>query len=68
MLPSIDQHTYAGLHTGQVLGPGGAVPGGKITGMPIADLLTAWDLPFASTDPSQGGCPALKPGTKRSAP
>ena len=49
-------------------GPGGAVSHGKITGMPIDDLVRAWDLPFASEDASKGGCAALKPGTQPSAP
>ena len=44
-----------------VLGPDAGLPGGQVAGMPLQDLITAWDLPFASSDPSQGGCPALQP-------
>ena len=43
------------------LGPGAAVAGGQVTGMPLSDLVAAWDLPFASSDPSKGGCAALAP-------
>ena len=44
-----------------VLGPDASQPGGKVTGMPIEDLVTAWELPFASDDPTKKGCPGLKP-------
>ena len=42
-----------------VLGPDGGKPGGAIAGMPRDQLLAAWESPFASTDGSKGGCPAL---------
>ena len=32
-----------------------------MSGMPLQDLLTAWQQPFASADPSQGGCANLPP-------
>jgi hypothetical protein len=41
------------------LGPGAAVPGGAVAGMPLAALLAAWKAPFESSDPVRGGCPAL---------
>jgi hypothetical protein len=44
-----------------VLGPDAGTPGGTIAGMPLSDLLVAWNLPFATTDPTKKGCPALKP-------
>ena len=44
-----------------VLGPDAGTAGGAVTGMPIEDLITAWDLPFASEDPSQGGCARVQP-------
>jgi hypothetical protein len=42
-----------------VLGPQAGTPGGAIEGMPIADLLKAWNAPFESDNPQIGGCPAL---------
>jgi len=44
-----------------VLGPAAGQSGGAVTGMPLQDLVTAWDLPFASSDPAHGGCPPLQP-------
>jgi hypothetical protein len=44
-----------------VIGPAASKPGGAVAGMPLADLTTAWGLPFDSTDPAKGGCPALDP-------
>ena len=44
-----------------VLGPGAAEPHGKVTGMPLADLIAAWNVPFSSSDPTKGGCAALTP-------
>eukprot|EP00755_Sulcionema_specki_P014778 Sspe_Gene.57631::Locus_31612_Transcript_2_3_Confidence_0.500_Length_1221::g.57631::m.57631 len=41
------------------LGPDAAKPGGAIAGIPLKDLITAWDAPFASEDPTKGGCPPL---------
>jgi hypothetical protein len=41
-----------------VLGPEAAYSP-TFSGIPVADLLNAWSLPFASEDPSKGGCPAL---------
>ena len=32
------------------LGPGAAIPGGAITGMPLSELVAAWTDPFRSTD------------------
>jgi hypothetical protein len=42
-----------------VLGPDAGTPGGAIAGMPVADLVKAWNAPFDSTDPQLSGCPAL---------
>ena len=42
-----------------VLGPGAGQPGGALGGMPMAQLLDAWEAPFASDDPARRGCPAL---------
>eukprot|EP00040_Diaphanoeca_grandis_P015248 m.77569 g.77569 ORF g.77569 m.77569 type:complete len:329 (+) comp25027_c0_seq1:92-1078(+) len=51
-----------------VLGPNAdkpCLPGQPcVTGMPLDDLLTAWDRPFVSEDPTLGGCPALPGPTK----
>ena len=46
---------------GTVLGPDADRHGGKLAGMPLADLVAAWNLPFASDDTAIGGCPAIKP-------
>ncbi len=43
-----------------VLGPDASKPGGVVAGMPIEDLQMAWEAPFASEDPTKGGCKALK--------
>ena len=40
-----------------VLGPDAGKAGGAVTGMPLPDLIAAWDLPFSPE--SAGGCPAL---------
>ena len=42
-----------------VLGPNAGTPGGAIEGMPVADLLKAWNAPFDSENPELSGCPAL---------
>lgn len=42
-----------------VLGPHAGTPGGAIEGMPVEDLLQAWNAPFDSDDPQLSGCPAL---------
>lgn len=42
-----------------VLGPDAGQPHGAVAGMPLDDLIAAWDRPFASDDASQGGCPGL---------
>lgn len=42
-----------------VLGPEAGKPGGALAGMPLPDLLDAWDRPFRPE--SEGGCPALRP-------
>lgn len=48
-----------GFYTG-VLGPDAAKSRGwKIGGIPLADLISYWEAPFASDDPAKGGCPAL---------
>jgi hypothetical protein len=44
-----------------VLGAAAGTPGGAVGGMPLPTLAAAWALPFASSDPSKGGCPAVKP-------
>ena len=44
-----------------VLGNDADHHGGEVAGMPLADLVTAWSLPFASDDITRGGCPAIKP-------
>jgi hypothetical protein len=45
-----------------VLGPEAGTPGGDVAGLPLSELEAAWESAFASTDPSQGGCPALPVG------
>eukprot|EP00037_Helgoeca_nana_P013942 m.129182 g.129182 ORF g.129182 m.129182 type:complete len:197 (+) comp22312_c0_seq3:390-980(+) len=52
---------WIGCFYDTVLGPDARNPGGSITGMPVADLIAAWNLPFASDSPATKGCPALKP-------
>eukprot|EP00037_Helgoeca_nana_P017311 m.163931 g.163931 ORF g.163931 m.163931 type:complete len:310 (-) comp23933_c0_seq4:143-1072(-) len=52
---------WIGCFYDTVLGPDAGTPGGTIAGMPLSDLLVAWNLPFATTDPTKKGCPALKP-------
>lgn len=42
------------------LGPGAAISGGVVAGMPLSELVAAWMAPFESNDPTQGGCPALR--------
>jgi hypothetical protein len=42
-----------------VLGPFAGKAGGEVTGMPLADLVSAFDAPFESEDPANGGCPGL---------
>ena len=42
-----------------MLGPHAGTPGGAIEGMPVEDLLQAWNAPFDSDDPQLSGCPAL---------
>lgn len=37
------------------LGPDAGKPGGAVTGMPIADLIAAWEKPFLPV--AKGGCP-----------
>ena len=39
-----------------VLGPESGHPGGAVTGMPVQDLIAAWEKPFA--DEKDGGCPS----------
>ena len=41
------------------LGPAASKPNAPIGGMPISELLGAWDAPFASDDPEKGGCAAI---------
>ena len=40
-----------------MLGPTADQPGGTVEGMPLDDLLMAWDRPFLPE--AKGGCPAL---------
>jgi hypothetical protein len=43
-----------------VLGPTSGKPFGKVGGgLPIAQVLGFWSLPFESDDPDSGGCPGL---------
>ena len=42
-----------------VLGNESSRPGGELGGMSKEALLDAWAQPFASSDVSKGGCPAL---------
>ena len=28
-------------------------------GIPVADIVAAWEAPFRSDDPAKGGCPAV---------
>ena len=46
-------HTILGAEG--MLPTGAAYPGG----MPYESLAAAWEAPFASSDPSRGGCPAV---------
>ena len=45
-----------------MLGPDSGTPGGAVEGMDLDTLVTAWQAPFESTDPSRSGCPALPTG------
>ena len=40
-----------------VLGPNAGQPGGAVEGMPLEDLIVAWDRPFLPE--AKGGCPAF---------
>ena len=44
-----------------ILGAEGMLPtgAGRAGGMSYESLAAAWEAPFASSDPSQGGCPAV---------
>ena len=44
-----------------ILGAEGMLPtgAGRPGGMSYESLAAAWEAPFASSDPSQGGCPAV---------
>jgi len=42
-----------------LLGPDAGHSGGKVDGLPLEDLLAAWDAPFSSEDETKGGCKAL---------
>ena len=42
-----------------VLGPKGAMPNATVAGMDVNTLIAAWNAPFASDDPTMGGCPPL---------
>ena len=42
-----------------VLGPDAGTPGGALSGMPLSDLVAAWNAPFESENPQLNGCPAL---------
>ena len=42
-----------------VLGPQSAHSKNTTGGMPMEDLDNAWRAPFASDDPSKGGCPEI---------
>eukprot|EP00035_Acanthoeca_spectabilis_P025175 m.457199 g.457199 ORF g.457199 m.457199 type:complete len:303 (-) comp21211_c0_seq1:60-968(-) len=52
---------WIGCFYDTVLGPDAGTPGGEVAGMPLNDLVMAWNLPFASDDPSKKGCPPLDP-------
>ena len=65
-LPASPQQLQHPAHTrapcpAAVLGPDSKTPHGAVEGMPLQDMITAWDLPFASDNPATKGCPALKP-------
>jgi len=57
---------WIGCFYSTILGPDSGTPGGAVEGMPLDDLLSAWQMPFASTDPAQGGCADLPPKPHRS--
>lgn len=42
-----------------VLGPDAGRAGGKVAGVPTEKLVKAWLDPFASEDPTKGGCPGM---------
>eukprot|EP00038_Savillea_parva_P026030 m.50883 g.50883 ORF g.50883 m.50883 type:complete len:309 (+) comp7270_c1_seq1:80-1006(+) len=42
-----------------VVGPDAGKQGGAVAGMPLSDLEQAWNAPFASEDPTKGGCPNI---------
>lgn len=42
-----------------VVGPTAGQPGGTVAGMPLEVLEQAWEAPFASDDPTKGGCPSI---------
>eukprot|EP00933_Yihiella_yeosuensis_P055909 TRINITY_DN54869_c0_g1_i1.p1 TRINITY_DN54869_c0_g1~~TRINITY_DN54869_c0_g1_i1.p1 ORF type:complete len:347 (+),score=28.84 TRINITY_DN54869_c0_g1_i1:51-1043(+) len=42
-----------------VLGVDAGKPGGAVTGIPMDDLVHAWEAPFRTDDPLLGGCPGL---------
>ena len=44
-----------------ILGAEGMLPTGATNpgGMPYESLAAAWEAPFVSEDPAQGGCPAV---------
>ena len=50
-------HCWLEAFFATVLGPQCSEPDCVVTGMPLANLLGAWELPFAPLD--RGGCAAL---------
>eukprot|EP00930_Biecheleria_cincta_P041208 TRINITY_DN28216_c0_g1_i1.p1 TRINITY_DN28216_c0_g1~~TRINITY_DN28216_c0_g1_i1.p1 ORF type:complete len:318 (+),score=26.51 TRINITY_DN28216_c0_g1_i1:34-987(+) len=51
---------WIGCFYATALGPDAGVPGGKVAGMPLADLREAWEAPFQSDDPARLGCPHIR--------
>ena len=59
---NISDPCWIGCFEETVLGPDAGTPGGAVAGMNLETLMDAWLAPFASSDPSKGGCPALPTG------
>ena len=51
--------SWVGCYESTVLGPTAGRAGGTVGGMPLSQLVDAWEAPFRSEDTGAGGCPAL---------
>ena len=58
---NVSSACWIGCFYGTVLGPDAGTPGGAVAGMPLDDMLTAWNRPFLPV--AAGGCPALPTAT-----